>query len=222
MKEIGVEIAEAKSGIVKDEKGWVKDRTKFLGLEYVASEDNLYSKTRNGAVKAFPKSGSLRDLKEIQKNYPDLPYLPIKDLDSIINTRGYEAGLKYGFLGCLISDAMTPGPAATKWEKQARIERGKLEKLREIEATNKSGGEEWQGKVSYETEQGFIWKFQDLHPVTFKTTLTNMSGLGCWTLTNPIYRELGMRVYSKTARKRKLERKKGSRLTYGHKHFCRK
>lgn len=211
VKGIGIEIAEEKSGIVKEEGKWLKERTKFLGLEYVATEDNLVSKTRSGTVKSLPIKGSEDQLKTIQGWHKEVehPYMTRQELDTLINTKGYEAGLKYGFLGCLISEAMDPnqktGPGGN-YAKQLAIEEGKVKKWGTI--ISKSGGD-WVTDAKYDRnqEEGYIWKFQDLHPV--KRDLTNISSVATFSFLAPLERELGLRETSRSRRIKEKSRKIG-------------
>lgn len=61
MASIGVEIAENKSKWLKRGGQWVEKRAKFLGLEYLAEENNIRAQTRNGATLKFPAKANWQE-----------------------------------------------------------------------------------------------------------------------------------------------------------------
>jgi hypothetical protein len=156
---IGIELAPEKSGFVKENNKWKKD-FKFLGLEYLPDEDLFQSKTRNGTQVKFPttiKWDVVKDLALI--NNTTVSGIK-KRFDITLNTKSHEAGLKYGFLGCLIANSQYRNNPPISVKKQM-IADGKALKLYNI-LLNK---------------QGFIWKFQDLYPVV--EDLTTISSIVC-------------------------------------------
>jgi hypothetical protein len=77
--------------------------------------------------------------------------------DKLINTTAYEAGLKYGFLGCLIAGSQYK-------ENKTLDERRDDIKIGQREAWNK-----------IQNSKGFVWKFQDLH--NYPEYLTNITSI---------------------------------------------
>lgn len=176
MELVGVELAPEKSGWIKATGEWMKEVPKFLGLSYLPKEDNLMSNTRGGTRMKFPATPDWDNLKAILERNPELTLSGVRSkFDKLINTKAYEAGLAHGFLGCMIAEACYRD-APSLDERKQDIEYGKLLAWRQIRES-----------------VGFIWKFQDLHPVL--ETLTNASSLAAWKfLQGPVIRELGMRT----------------------------
>jgi hypothetical protein len=195
---MGVEIAEEKSGWIKRDGKWQVDKFKFLGLEYHHKTDQLVSRTRNGTCKEIPIKGDHDKAMEIASRNPDLdmPYLTRKEMDEIINTKAYEAGLKYGFLGCLISESMDPNPKTTRITKMKEVVEGQDRSwLKILKETS-----DWAQLAGYTRGFGgenYIWKFQDLYEVIAEkvpgvraswSTLTNTSSVMCAAFMMPGFR----------------------------------
>jgi len=186
IESVGVNLAPEKSGVIKATGEWLKDHPKFLGLEYLPKEDNIRSQTRSGTSLKFPASPDWQNLKEILERNPGVSISGVRQkFDRLLNTKAYEAGLAHGFLGCLIAEACYKN-APPLDERKAEIDMGKRVAWARIR-----------------NSLGFIWKFQDLHPVL--ETLTNTSSLACMKfLSDPMIRELGMHS-SRTTKRRRME-----------------
>jgi len=153
---MGLEIEPSKSGLVKENGVWNKS-LKFLGLRYLPETDTLMSDTRSGTKVEFPTQGNWEDIKQMaQQNQLSTPYMR-KVFDKLINTQAYEAGLKYGFLGCLIAGSQYKEAKTTLERKQDIVE---------------GQGRAWK-QIS--ESKGFIWKHQDL--MNHAETLTNVSSI---------------------------------------------
>lgn len=148
LKKLGIEIAPEKSGWIKKEGVWTGREFRFLGLVYEPEKDMMRSKTRSGTEMYFPTGKEWHEVKALA----EINGLEISGIrqrfDRMLNTKAHEAGLKYGFLGCLIAESQYK-ENPPKWVKQEMIREGYLRKLSEI-----------RGKTS-----GYIWKFQDLYQV---------------------------------------------------------
>lgn len=191
---IGVEVSEEKSKLVKENGKFVQERTKFLGMEYHTETNQIWSKTRSGTMK---KVRDLTDegLKAFLKENPDVPYITRKELDRIGNTFAVEIGAELGFLGCLMAEAWSPRNLEP-FEQKEEIERGKFNSWMKIRNSYSE----------YKGEGGFIWKFQDLHPVI--ATLTNVSSIATHVfLESKTIRDRGMRQYSKEGRRIRSKRR---------------
>jgi len=140
-----IEMAEEKSGLVKSEGVWLKD-CKFLGMEVFDEGKRIRSKTRSGTSIEIPQG---------QNTWPDIKALALwnnmnisnmrEKYDRLVNTSAFEAGIKYGFLGCLIAESQykdNPSDA----EKRLLIEVGAMDAKCRVEDAKKS----------------FFWKHQDL------------------------------------------------------------
>lgn len=156
---LGLEIAPEKSKYVKEDGQWTNS-LRFLGLRYLPGEDTITSETRSGTSIKFPVKGEWPDIKDLMNaNGINNVSGMRKKFDRLINTQSYEAGLKHGFLGCLIAGSQYKD-ALTLTERK--------EKVREGQAAS------W---ASINASQGFIWKFQDLFNHT--ECLTNISSIAC-------------------------------------------
>lgn len=220
---LGVSLAPEKSGMIKEEGTWKRERFKFLGLEYVVPEDNLKSKTRAGTEKYLPGFGR----SEIAGQISTSPYSNRRrELDELVNTKAYEAGLKYGFLGCLISDAMDPNTNSENDKKRSIREGQEASWARILESRD------WVSVAGYRRparDGNFLWKTQDLYEIhresleghlqeedIRKLSLTNASSVATSFFTLEVVRELYLRPNSRATRARK-ERLKASikpRYTY--------
>lgn len=156
LKSLGLEIEPSKSGIVKEDGKWLKSM-KFLGLRYLPEKDTLMSDTRSGTQVEFPTQGEWDDIKLMAvQNQLSVPYMRVK-FDKLINTQAYEAGLKYGFLGCLIAGSQYK-EAMTMVERKEAIQVGQASSWARITES-----------------KGYVWKHQDL--MNFPETLTNVSSI---------------------------------------------
>jgi hypothetical protein len=159
-KSFGVEMAMEKSGTIKKDNKWIKS-SRFLGLRYIPERDTITSDTRSGTTIEFPARSSWAEIADVLKqenmNVSDTK----RKFENLINLKAYEAGLKHGFLGCLISEAQTPG-LKTLDERRLEILLGQLRSWAKI---NKS-------------QSGFIWKYQDM--IEVKTNLTNASSISVY------------------------------------------
>jgi len=156
LKSLGLEIEPSKTGLVKEDGKWLRS-LKFLGLRYLPEEDTLMSDTRSGTQVKFPAHAEWDDIKLMAaQNNLSTPYLR-KKFDKLINTQAYEAGLKYGFLGCLIAGSQYK-EAMSMVERKGAISEGQ--------------GRAW-AKIT--ESKGYVWKHQDL--MNFPETLTNVSSI---------------------------------------------
>jgi len=153
---IGLEIAPEKSKYVKIDGKWVES-LKFLGLRYLPEKDSFTSDTRSGTKVLFPSQVNWSDFKALAELNNSSIYTFKQKFDKMINTTAYEAGLKYGFLGCLIAGS------------QYKEEKSMEERREDIRKGQNSA---W---TTIENSKGFIWKFQDLHSYT--EYLTNVSSI---------------------------------------------
>lgn len=156
---LGLEIAPEKSKYVKEDGQWTNS-LRFLGLRYLPDEDTITSETRSGTSIRFPVKGEWPDIRDLMATNGMCSVSGMrKKFDRLINTQAYEAGLKYGFLGCLIAGSQYKD-ALTLIERKERVREGQ--------------GSSW---ASIKASQGFIWKFQDLYNHT--ESLTNISSIAC-------------------------------------------
>jgi len=156
LKSLGLEMEPSKSGILKEEGKWLKSM-KFLGLRYLPEEDTLMSDTRSGTQVKFPAHSTWDDIKLMSaENNLSTPYMR-KKFDKLINTQAYEAGLKYGFLGCLIAGSQYK-EAMSMVERKEEISQGQSRAWNKITES-----------------KGYVWKHQDL--MNFPETLTNVSSI---------------------------------------------
>lgn len=156
LREVGLEIAPDKSGWIKKEGEMLKD-CKFLGLLWNKETNTLESRTRAGTQVKFPIMDKWPSIAQFAlENGVDLSGMREK-FNRLLNSKAHEVGLKYGFLGCLISDSMYPN-LQTVYSKQKDIEIGKMKKREKL----------------LESE-GYIWKCQDLY--TYKANITNISSI---------------------------------------------
>jgi hypothetical protein len=200
LKAIGSTIEPRKSGYIKATGEWIQENPKFLGLRYLPKEDNIQAATRSGTTMKFPATPEWDTLSEILRLNYGLVVKNNDSLDSVLsgfkakfdrllNTKAYEAGLRYGFLGTLIAQSQTPNPKGLD----------QTEKLEEMRALIKEGESVAWGNYIKNIE-GFIWKFQDMHPVM--EDLTNLSSLAVFKyLASEEIRELGMHTPRKAKRK---------------------
>lgn len=155
---LGLEIEESKSKYAKIDGVW-QGSIKFLGLRYLPKSDTLMSDTRSGTQVIFPAKSDWEDTRDMAAlNHLSIPYMR-KLFDKLINTQAYEAGLKYGFLGCLI--------AGSQYKEALPMEERK-------EEVRKGQASAW---AAVEKSSGFIWKSQDL--VNYTEWLTNVSSIAC-------------------------------------------
>lgn len=158
LEKIGLEIEPEKSKYVKENGHWTNS-LRFLGLRYLPEEDTLTSETRSGTKVKFPVTGEWPDVKELaEANNMNISMMR-KTFDKLINTKAYETGLEYGFLGCLI--------AGSQYKDNLTLNE-RREKVREGQ------GHSW---ANITAKQGFVWKYQDLHHHT--ECLTNISSIAC-------------------------------------------
>jgi hypothetical protein len=156
LKALGLSLAENKSKYVKINGEW-QDSIRFLGLRYLPESDTFMSDTRSGTKVQFPAKGDWEDVKALAAlNQSSVSGIKQK-FDMLINTQAYEAGLKYGFLGCLIAGSQYKD-APPMEERREAIQRGQASAWARIEKSS-----------------GFIWKFQDLMKHT--EYLTNVSSI---------------------------------------------
>jgi len=158
LKAIGLDLAEEKSKYVKIDGIW-KDSIRFLGLRYLPESDTFMSDTRSGTKVHFPSRGDWEDIKTLAAlNHTNVSNMK-KKFDKLINTQAYEAGLKHGFLGCMIAGSQYKDSPDLE-TKQNDIRRGQNSAWSRIESS-----------------KGFIWKSQDL--VNHTEYLTNVSSIAC-------------------------------------------
>jgi len=156
---LGLEIAPEKSIYVKEDGHWTNS-LRFLGLRYLPGEDTITSETRSGTSIKFPIKGEWPDIVDLMNsNGINNVSMMRRKFDRLINTQSYEAGLKHGFLGCLIAGSQYK-EALTMIERKEKVREGQ--------------GSSW---ASIKASQGFIWKFQDLFNHT--ECLTNISSIAC-------------------------------------------
>lgn len=188
--EIGVELSKEKSRWVKRDGEWLVDKLKFLGLEYWPDSDKLVSNTRSGTMKEIPRYGDIDLAMEIKARNPylDFGYMSAKELDEVINTKAFEAGVRYGFLGCLITDAMDPNPKTTLATRSQEVREGQIRSWENIQMKTA----DWVAIAGYDSSpyEDFMWKFQDLYQLArqewkaetadiLPVSLTNTSSLMC-------------------------------------------
>jgi len=153
-----LEIAPEKSKYVKRSGKWL-DSIRFLGMRYLPESDTLMSDTRSGTKVLFPTKGKWDDVRNLAAiNHTNVSDIKVK-FDKLINTQAYEAGLKYGFLGCMI--------AGSQYKDNLPMEDRK-------EEIRKGQNRAW---AAIEKSKGFIWKSQDL--VNHTEYLTNVSSIAC-------------------------------------------
>lgn len=145
LKKLDLELAEEKCQYVKEDGVW-KNSLRFLGLRYLPESDTIMSDTRSGTKVLFPANNDWENVKEMARvNNMSISNVREK-FDELINTRAYEAGLKYGFLGCLIAGSQYKEGKSLE-ERREDIERGQ--------------GRSWARILK--AKKGFIWKTQDLY-----------------------------------------------------------
>jgi hypothetical protein len=180
---MGLEIAPEKSKYSKKSNKWL-DTIKFLGLRYLPESDTFMSDTRSGTKVQFPAKGDWEDVKNMAAiNHTNVSNIKQK-FDKLINTQAYEAGLKYGFLGCMI--------AGSQYKDNLPMEARKDE-------IRKGQNSAW---AAIEKSKGFIWKSQDLCYHT--EYLTNVSSIACHRFAefNRIGRKLFIRKGKLSTRRR--------------------
>jgi len=146
---IGVELSAEKSRWVKQDGEWLKD-CKFLGLEIHENGTRIRSKTRSGTSVEIPMTSL--DWPSINKiaegNYLDVSTAK-KALSKVVNTSAFEAGIKYGFLGCVIAASQYKDNLPMKFRQQEIRDGVVRSKWRHFNADS----------------DAFIWKHQDLFPL---------------------------------------------------------
>lgn len=143
LKLLKLELSLEKSKYVKEDGVW-KDTLKFLGLRYLWRENTFMSDTRSGTRVLFPGTATWEEITAMAKlNGLSIPYMR-RLKDKLINTQAYEAGVKYGFLGCLIAGSQYRD-APPMEERKEQIRRGQASAWWKIEKSH-----------------GFVWKSQDL------------------------------------------------------------
>lgn len=157
LSNLGLEIEPKKTKILKQDNEWIED-LKFLGLKYLYKENTLMSETRSGTKVKFPVAQGWDDIVRMAAiNNLSVPYMR-KKYDQLINTQAFEAGLKYGFLGCLIAGSQYKD-ALPMWQRKTEVKAGQDKSWEHIS----------------ESTEGFIWKSQDLD--SHLETLTNISSI---------------------------------------------
>jgi len=180
---IGLEIAPEKSRYVKEEGKWL-DSVKFLGLRFLPEENTIMSDTRGGTKVKFPMNADWDDVKTLAvMNGSSISNIKEK-YDCLINTTAYEAGLRYGFLGCLIAGSQYKENKSME-ERQYDIRKGQNSAWAEITSNS----------------DGFVWKFQDLHNYT--EYLTNISSIQVHKFMN--LNRKGGKLYQYQGRKHRQE-----------------
>lgn len=179
---LGLEMEPAKSRYVKLDGEWL-DSVKFLGLRFLPKENTIMSDTRGGTKIKFPMNAEWDDVKTLAvMNNASISNIKEK-YDRLINTTAYEAGLRYGFLGCLI--------AGSQYKENKSME----ERRDDIRKGQNSA---W---ALMEKSKGFIWKFQDLHNYT--EYLTNITSIQVHKFMN-LHRK-GGKLYQYQGRKHRRE-----------------
>jgi hypothetical protein len=179
---LGLEMEPAKSRYVKLEGEWL-DSVKFLGLRFLPKENTIMSDTRGGTRIKFPMNAEWDDVKTLAvMNSASISNIKEK-YDRLINTTAYEAGLRYGFLGCLI--------AGSQYKENKSME----ERRDDIRKGQNSA---W---ALMEKSKGFIWKFQDLHNYT--EYLTNITSIQVHKFMN--LQRKGGKLYQYQGRKHRRE-----------------
>jgi len=155
---MGLEIAPEKSKYVKVDGKWL-DSIRFLGLRYLPESNTFMSDTRSGTQIEFPAIAEWDNIAYMAKaNCSSVSGMRQK-FDKLINTQAYEAGLKYGFLGCLIAGSQYKDNLSME-ERKAAIRTGQAHA--------------W---TILEESRGFLWKNHDL--VNYTGNLTNASSIAC-------------------------------------------
>jgi hypothetical protein len=179
---LGLEMEPAKSRYVKLDGEWL-DSVKFLGLRFLPKENTIMSDTRGGTKIKFPMNAEWDDVKTLAVlNNASISNIREK-YDRLINTTAYEAGLRYGFLGCLI--------AGSQYKENKSME----ERRDDIRKGQNSA---W---ALMEKSKGFIWKFQDLHNYT--EYLTNITSIQVHKFMN--LQRKGGKLYQYQGRKHRRE-----------------
>jgi hypothetical protein len=179
---LGLEMEPAKSRYVKIDGEWL-DSVKFLGLRFLPKENTIMSDTRGGTKIKFPMNAEWDDVKTLAVlNNASISNIKEK-YDRLINTTAYEAGLRYGFLGCLI--------AGSQYKENKSMEERR-------EDIRKGQNSAW---ALMERSKGFIWKFQDLHNYT--EYLTNITSIQVHKFMN--LQRKGGKLYQYQGRKHRRE-----------------
>jgi len=145
LRMMGLSIAKEKSGWIKQEGNWINKEPKFLGMRYLVEENTIMSDTRSGTKVKFPMIGEWPKIAALAAyNKLSIPYMR-KKFDVLLQTKSWEAGVKYGFLGCLIAEA-TYKDAPPMWVRKLEVKRGQKERLSEIERN----------------KQGYLWRSGEL------------------------------------------------------------
>jgi len=106
LEEMGIRLAEEKSGFVKGDGNWWHP-FKFLGLEYNGITNEIRAKTRNGATAVFPKA-EFTDLAGrlwIQGTSKNARLLLLR---KVLNRSAHEIATEYGLMGLLTAKAQAP------------------------------------------------------------------------------------------------------------------
>jgi len=145
LRMMGLSIAKEKSGWIKQEGVWLNKEPKFLGMRYLVEENTIMSDTRGGTKVKFPVIGEWPKIAALAAyNGLSIPYMRRK-FDKLLQTKSWEAGIKYGFLGCLIAEASYKD-APPMWVRKLEVKAGQERRLSEIE----------RGR------QGFLWRSGEL------------------------------------------------------------
>lgn len=161
LQEIGLEIEPKKSRPLKLGNRWLNS-FKFLGMRFNGDTCELESETRAGTKKPFPQLLSIRDFiakldtltGKQWKRWQLEHYSRVKTIED----RSWKSGLKYGYLGLLISKSQYPG-VLTDLQMKAKSKAGQAEAWRE----------------AVKAERSLIWQ----NSQNSEQTLTNISSIAC-------------------------------------------
>lgn len=157
---LGLEVAPEKCKIIRENGEWKSD-TKFLGLKYLWQTRQLMSDTRSGTKQLFPEGRSWGEIAKaaLESGITDLSNVRNKYEQFIFGkelVKSWEAGIRTGFLGTLISKAQYKG--------------GKSDYLRKLEIED-GKTKAWQEALKH--HEGLMWN--DIQQR--KITLTNLSSI---------------------------------------------
>jgi hypothetical protein len=126
---------------------------------YESVKGTIKSETRSGTSVEFPMRDSWENIATAAKmNNLSLPYMR-KLYDKLLQTSAYEAGIKYGFLGCLIAEA-TYKDAPPMWVRKIDIQKGQDRRKEQASAS-----------------KGFIWRSGELEHWT--GSIHNITSIAC-------------------------------------------
>jgi hypothetical protein len=184
LRMMGLSIAKEKSGWIKQDGEWKQEAPKFLGMRFLWRENTIMSDTRSGTKVKFPLIQEWDKLSAMAAmNELSIPYMR-KKYDRLLQTTAYEAGIKYGFLGCLIAEACYKD-APPMWVRKLEVRAGQDKRLEQIEKNRES----------------FLWRSGDLEH--WQGSIQTITSISCARLLNKRTRTKVMK-YGAVGRGRKL------------------